>query len=151
MTYRKYDHIIIDGNFQSRRLFATHKHMKATVDGEPVHTGLTHGFVRMLCNLRREYKGRVTVVWDSGHVRRKKIDGRYKEKRSRKHWDDYDLFIEHMKLLKWFLSLVGVRQARKKGLLSAPEAARWFDVARETTVKKRIAQVFINSPLSSNS
>lgn len=110
-----YDQILIDGNFYARRMFAVHKHLSASVDGETFYTGLTHGVLTQLIRLKRNYDGKIIVVWDAGIARRRAIDRDYKRKRHSQEWDELDLFMEHKKILAYFLKLIGVRQAWKQG------------------------------------
>jgi len=110
-----YDQILIDGNFFARRMFSVHKRLKATVDGNVVPTGLTHGFLLQLCQLKRYYEGTIVVVWDKGIKRRRAIDRDYKRKRRETEWDEQELFLEHSEILRYFLKLICVRQAWKQG------------------------------------
>ncbi|NIP53605.1 MAG: hypothetical protein GWO26_16770, partial [Phycisphaerae bacterium] len=59
----EFDRILIDGNYWTRKFFAVHKELLARVDGRIVRTGLTHGFLLGLANLKDEYKGTVIVCW----------------------------------------------------------------------------------------
>ncbi len=113
----EFDRILIDGNYWTRKFFAVHKELLARVDGRIVRTGLTHGFLLGLANLKDEYKGTVIVCWDSGHTRRRKIDPEYKaERRDKKEdWDEAELYAEHLSVLRFYLKLTGVRQAQKPG------------------------------------
>lgn len=111
-----FDQIIVDGNYWARKFFAVHNELCSNVDGNLVYTGLTHGMLLGLCSLKDEYEGTITVVWDRGHDRRKAIDPNYKS--NRKKIDDQvdiDRFKDHMRTLKFFLKLIGIRQAYKSG------------------------------------
>jgi 5'-3' exonuclease len=112
-----FNHIIVDGNYWARRLFATNKHLYHTVDGETIQTGLTHGFFTGLLALKRTYKGNIIVVWDRGHDRRKAIDNTYKENRKKiqTEWVDREWFNNHLKILLYFLKIAGIKQAYKQG------------------------------------
>lgn len=110
-----YDQILVDGNFMARRMFSIHKRLSATVDDKTYMTGLAHGFLSQLVQLKREHEGRIIVVWDAGIKRRRAIDKDYKRKRHEQEWEELELFLAHRKVLMFFLKVVGVRQARKKG------------------------------------
>jgi len=113
----EFDRILIDGNYWARKFFAVHKELLSHVDGRIVRTGLTHGFLLGLANLKDEYKGTVIVCWDAGNTRRRKIDPEYKaERRDKKEdWDEAELYLDHLQTLRFFLKLTGVRQARRPG------------------------------------
>lgn len=113
----EFDRIIVDGNFIARTMFEVHKGLTARVDGRTFPTGMTHGFITKLINLKRDYDGQLVVVWDAGIRRRRKVDPNYKRDRRDKdrEWKDKELYLDSRKLLKWFLKLVGVRQAWKSG------------------------------------
>lgn len=113
----KFGLMLIDGNYWARRMFAVHHTLLAKVDGKVVRTGLSHGFLLGLANLKEQYEGKIIVCWDSTPTRRIKIDPTYKaERRERKReWDDAQLYADHLEALRYFLKLTGVRQARAKG------------------------------------
>jgi DNA polymerase-1 len=113
----EFDHIIVDGNYMARRLFSVHKHLSSTLDGKTYYTGLTHGFFLQLCALKREYDGKITIVWDRGIKRRRLIDRNYKRSRREKgkDWEDKQLYSKHLEVLERFLKFVGIRQAYKDG------------------------------------
>lgn len=112
-----FDYIFCDGNYVARKMFAVNKMLHAIVDGNEVPTGLVHGFLLHLIFLKEEYRGRIVVVWDRGHTRRRNIDPSYKADRREKsgEWEDRESFDEHMKVLLVFLRLAGVKQAYKQG------------------------------------
>jgi 5'-3' exonuclease len=109
-----FDHIFVDGNYLARRFFETHKELKAEIDENLVWTGLTHGFLLHLCMLKKSYGGRVVVAWDAGNNRRRAIDESYKQNR-KKEWDEREWYNDHLKILKYFLRLLSVKQAFKPG------------------------------------
>lgn len=113
----QFDRILIDGNYWARKFFAVHKELLSKVDGRIIRTGLTHGFLLGLANLKDEYKGTIIVCWDAGNTRRRKIDPEYKaERRDKKEdWDEAELYLDHLQTLRYFLRLSGVRQARRPG------------------------------------
>lgn len=112
-----FDYMLVDGNYVARKMFAVNKMLHAIVDGREVQTGLTHGFLLQLIYLKEEYKGRIIVVWDRGHDRRRAIDPSYKEERRERgdDWEEREAFEEHRKVLYVFLRLLGVTQAFKRG------------------------------------
>ena len=111
-----YDYILVDGNYYARRMFAVHKNLYYKKDGVKYYTGLAHGFLSQLCSLKRDYEGKVIVVWDRGIDRRKKIDASYKQKRREKFIKDpkkeleQKLYVKHFKFLKWILKYVPVKE-----------------------------------------
>lgn len=113
----KFDRILIDASYWCRKFFAVHRELLSRIDGQIVRTGIVHGFLLGLANLKDEYRGQVIVCWDAGHDRRRKIDSTYKaERREKKEdWEDANLYRDHMKVLKYFLRLSGVCQARSPG------------------------------------
>lgn len=113
----EFDRILIDGNYWARKFFSVHKGLLANIDGKVVRTGLTHGFLLGLTNLKEKHNGVIIVCWDDGNDRRKNIDRDYKsERRERnKNWDEAKLYSEHLKVLRFFLKLLGIRQAKKRG------------------------------------
>jgi 5'-3' exonuclease len=113
----KFDKILIDGNYWARKFFSVHKQLCAKVDGNLVYTGMAHGFLLGLCNVKESYKGSIIIVWDKGHSRRIKIDQSYKLKRreSKKDWEEKELYLSHLKVLRKLIKLTGVPQASKQG------------------------------------
>ena len=96
-------------------MFAIHKRLYATVDGNRAYTGLTHGFLNQLLGLKQQYEGKIILVWDAGIQRRRHLDKDYKRKRRDKEWDELDLFLDHQHVLRYFLGLVKVRQVKQEG------------------------------------
>lgn len=113
----KFDHILVDGNYWARKFFAVHKKLYANLDGKIIYTGMAHGFLIGLCNLKQLYKGSVIIIWDRGHTRRRKIDQSYKSERRKKakDWDERELYNNHLKTFTKLLKLTGVKQASKAG------------------------------------
>ena len=112
-----FDRILIDGNFFARKFFEVNKGLTAKVDGKLYYSGLTHGFLMKLVQLKRDYDGQVIVVWDAGIKRRRIISRDYKlaRRESGKEWKDKKAFFESKHQLVKFLNLIGVYQARKPG------------------------------------
>lgn len=117
MSDTRFDWALVDGNYIARKMFHVHSELGAKVDGKWVHTGLAHGYLLQLIQLREEYADKIIVAWDAGIDRRRTLDPAYKLKRREKgsEWEDKELFEAHLMVAKWFLRLVGVRQVKKGG------------------------------------
>ena len=82
MVKKPYNLILVDANNLVMRAFWANSKLSLRVDGEVQKTGLIYGSFNMLLHLQEEFPGiPISMVWDAGNHRRKKLYPQYKANR----------------------------------------------------------------------
>lgn len=112
-----YDLAIVDGNNMFHKAWSVHRNFSVEVGDDTVYTGGTFGLVNSLVYLKKKYvpKGNIVVCWDRGHKRRTAMFPEYKGTRPEKDPDEFNNFIEQMKMAQYILGLLGIHQSFKDG------------------------------------